>query len=605
MAVSDGVYEIRYANAPTMAVDVYGASTTKGANVQLYCVNHTNAQVFYIDLEDTNKWSVRNVYSGMYMDVYGASAESSTNVQQWTQNQTRAQMWRIVETGETMTIEGVTCQIVQFGSYVTNDADTYYLDVNGAMTSNSTNVQIWTKNGTVAQVFALYPTTKQDTSLPVPSMQGWTKTLGGTDYAFSRAAASTLYPAWLGTQSWASNTSNGFEGRWRERSMDEDTSTWGDWSDDTAWTTVSTTRDDTSYWLTSGLPASLSSGSKTRQYEFQLRAFAGAGENRVRGLSASATLDAVIVPVVTLSSAGFGPEGLRLSYASNYDGGTTNIRITSVLVGGNELLTRQTEYDGLDVSGSVLVPMDALSSWITNGSSATITYQVGNDQVTMFPDETSVTRTVSYNAGSGLTVTPTVTPMDGRRLMVDVGTNEATGAWVRYGGKLYEAQVDNGVAYIDYPFGSFEVFVAASNQSGTRWGTASLSMAAGSGVLAGQQPCHAWDWDGGTFVLEADQDPLLTDRTIEPLNEVMALNGREYQSVYFQGPIASGYVARGLLYEGVTESTREQMVALSRARHVRYRAPSGEIAEVAITGVSYQTHRQFTEVEVTMVEETR
>lgn len=605
MAISDGVYEIRYANAPTMAVDVYGASTTKGANVQLYCVNHTNAQVFYIDLEDTAKWSIRNVYSGMYVDVNGASAERGTNVQQWTQNQTRAQMWRIVETGETMTIEGVTCSIVKFGSYVTNDADTYYLDVSGAMTTNKTNIHIWNKNGTDAQVFALYPTTKQDTNLPVPSMQGWTKTVGGTDYAFSRAAASTLYPAWLGTQSWASNTSNGFEGRWRERSMDEDTSTWGDWSDDTAWSTVTTTRNETSYWLTAGLPATLAAGSKTRQYEFQLRAFAGAGDNRVRGLSATATLDAVIVPVITFSTAGFGPEGLRLSYSSSYTGGATNIKVTSIVVSGNEMVTTPTEFDGLNVSGSVLVPMDALAGWIPNGSSATITYQVGNDQVTMFPDESTATKTVSYNAGSGLSVTPTATPVDGRRLKVELGTNDATGAWVMQNGKLTEAEVTNGVAYIDYPFGPFEVFVAASNPAGTRWGTASLSLAAGSGVLAGQKPCHAWNWDGGYFLLEYDTNLLSTERTIEPINETMALNGREYQNVYFQGPIKSEFSATGLLYGGVTESTKEQMFELARAHHVTYRAPAGEIAEVAVVGISYQEQRGLTKVEVTMVEETR
>ena len=173
MAIADGTYEIRYANAPKMAVDVNGASAVKGANVQLYSVNHSNAQVFYIDLEDTDSWSIRNVYSGMYVDVNGAAATRGTNVQQWTDNDSRAQRWKIYETGDTMTVDGVTCPIVRFGSYVTEDADTYYLDVNGAMTTNKTNVQIWNNNGTAAQVFALYPTTKQDTHLPVPSAFGW------------------------------------------------------------------------------------------------------------------------------------------------------------------------------------------------------------------------------------------------------------------------------------------------------------------------------------------------------------------------------------------------------------------------------------------------
>ena len=601
MAIADGVYEIRYARATNMAIDVSGASKVSGANVHLYAVNHSNAQVFYIDIEEADKWSIRNVYSGMYVDVAGGRAQDATNVQQWTDNDSRAQRWKIYETGQTMVVDGVTCPVVQLGSYVTDDADSYYLDVHAAMTTNKTNVQIYHKNGTIAQQFVLYPTSKQDTSLPVPSMQGWTGTAGGTDYGFQRAAATTLYPAWLGTQSWASNTANGFEGSWRERTMDSETSTWGDWGQQTAWTDVATTRDGTSYWLTAGLPASLASGDKARQYEFQLRAFAGSGTNRVRGLSSSATLEAVVVPVVTLAaSAGFGPDGLRIPYTSDYDGGTTNVRITSVKVDGQEMLSRPVEHDGLAVSGTLDVPQDALNGWIDDGKTMAVTYQVGNDQTTMYPDAYHASVGVSYDAGE-VSIDPTLTAVDGRRLKVEVPGN-VTGAWYRANGVLHEADVVDGVAYVDYPFGPFDLFLSASD--GSDWGIAHLSLAAGSGVLAGQTPCHAWGWDGGTFLLECDRDPMVTDRTITPISETMALNGREYQNVYFQGPIASEFAAVGLLFEGVTESTRAQMLALSRAHHVTYRAPSGEVATVAVTSVAYRTHREFTEVEVNMVEET-
>lgn len=600
MAIADGVYEIRYANAPKMALDVYGASATKGANVQLYSVNHSNAQVFYIDLEDTDSWSVRNVYSGMYVDVNGAAATRGTNVQQWTQNSTRAQRWCIVETGDTMTVDGVTCPIVKFGSYVTEDADTYYLDVNGAMTTNKTNVQIWSKNGTAAQVFALYPTTRQDTHLPVPSTQGWTGSVGGTDYAFQRAASTTLYPAWLGTQSWASNTTNGFEGRWRERTMDSETATWGDWSDVTAWADLATTRDGTSYWLTAGLPATLATGTKDRQYEFQLRAFAGAGTNRARGLEASMTLDAVVVPVVTLSAAGFGPDGLRIPYTSDYDGGTTNVRLTSIVVDGQEMLARAVDYSGLAVSGNLDVPTDALTGWVDDGATLAVTYQVGNDQTALYPDVYDATVAVSYDAGS-VTVTPTLTPVDGRRLKVEVG-GDVTGAWYRAGGVLHEAEVVGGVAYVDYPFGEFDLFVSVDD--GTDWGVAHVALAAGSGILANQRPCHAWSWDGGSFLLEYDTELLATERTITPLSETFALNGREYQNVYFQGNLASEFKAVGILYGGLTESTKAQLLELARAHHVTYRAPNGDVATAAVTDIGYQEQFGITKVEVTMTEET-
>ena len=599
------MYEIRYANAPKMAVDVNGASAVKGANVQLYSVNHSNAQVFYIDIEEADKWSIRNVYSGMYVDVNGAAATRGTNVQQWTDNDSRAQRWRIYETGQTMVIDGVTCPIVKFGSYVTDDADTYYLDVNGAMTTNKTNVQIWNKNGTVAQVFALYPTSKQDTSLPVPSMQGWTGAAGGTDYGFQRAAATTLFPAWLGTQSWASNTANGFEGSWRERSMDSDTSTWGDWGEQTAWADVATTRDGTSYWLTAGLPASLASGNKARQYEFQLRAYAGSGTNRVRGLSSSATLEAVTVPVVTLSNAGFGPDGLRIPYTSDYDGGTTNIRLTSIVVDGEEVLASPVEFDVLATSGTVHVPMDSLADWIEDGSQAAVTYQVGNDQVTIYPDSYNASIGVSYDSGSGLVSHPTVTVDDDRMLVVDASPQDITGAWVRIDGELFEAEVNDGIATIAYPFGKdFDLFVATSD--GGEWGTEHMALGPNTSVLSGVRPCHAFNWDGGSFLLELREgEPLETTLAMSADSETLALNGREWESMYFGSVVSGTSTVEGALHPGVSKSRREQVEGLVRAHHVIYRSPVGDMWDVAVMSATPSTQFGWSNVSVTFRRESR
>ena len=72
MAVSEGVYEIRFAKATGMALDVPGSSKDNGANIQLWTVNHSNAQVFYLDESDTygaGGFSIRNVYSGKYVTV--------------------------------------------------------------------------------------------------------------------------------------------------------------------------------------------------------------------------------------------------------------------------------------------------------------------------------------------------------------------------------------------------------------------------------------------------------------------------------------------------------------------------------------------------------
>ena len=591
--------------ATNMALDVYGASKVKGANVEIYAVNHGNAQVFYIDLEEANKWSIRNVWSGMYVDVEHATAANGTNVSQWTDNDQHNQRWRITETGETVTIDGVSCPVVTIGSYVTTDGSTYMMDVEKALTTNKTNVLIYTAHSGANQKFALYPTSKQDTSLPVPSMQGWTGTAGGTDYGFQRAAATTLYPAWLGTQSWASNTANGFEGSWRERTMDSDTSTWGDWGQQTAWTDVATTRDGTSYWLTAGLPASLASGNKARQYEFQLRAYAGFGTNRVRGLSSSATLEAVTVPVVTLSNAGFGPDGLRIPYVSDYDGGTTNVRLTSIKVDGREVLASPAEFDVLATSGTLHVPMDSLSDWIEDGSQAEVTYQVGNDQVTIYPDSYNASIGVSYDSGSGLVSHPTVTVDDDRMLVVDASPQDITGAWVRIDGELFEAEVNDGIATIAYPFGKdFDLFIATSD--GGEWGTEHMALGPNSSALSGVRPCHAFNWDGGSFLLELREgEPLETTLAMSADSETLALNGREWESMYFGSVVSGTSTVEGALHPGVSKSRREQVEGLVRAHHVTYRSPVGDMWDVAVMSATPSTQFGWSNVSVTFRRESR
>ena len=588
-----------------MTIAIPSSSKTAGANVIIYSVLHSNAQIFYIDVEGTDSGSIRNVYSGMYVAVSSSRAASGTNVIQWNDTDSVGQRWKIVETGETATVSGVTCPVVTIGSYVTTDAGTYMLDVENGLSTNSTNVQIYTANGTRAQKFVLYPTTKQDATLPVPSMRGWTKELGGTDYSDSRAAATTLYPAWLGTQSWASNTTNGWEGRWRERTMDSETSTWGEWGQQTAWTDVATTRDGTSYWLTAGLPASLASDNKARQYEFQLRAYAGSGTNRVRGLSSSATLEAVTVPVVTLSAAGFGPDGLRIPYTSDYDGGTTNVRLTSIKVDGQEVLASPAEFDVLATSGTIHVSMDSLSDWIEDGSQAEVTYQVGNDQVTIYPDSYSASIGVSYDSGSGLVSHPTVTVDDDRMLVVDASPQDITGAWVRIDGELFEAEVNDGIATIAYPFGKdFDLFIATSD--GGEWGTEHMALGPNTPVLSGVRPCHAFNWDGGSFLLELREgEPLETTLAMSADSEALALNGREWESVYFGSVVSGASTVEGALHPGVSKSRREQVEGLVRAHHVTYRSPVGDMWDVAVMSATPSTQFGWSNVSVTFRRESR
>ena len=154
---------------------------------------------------------------------------------------------------------------------------------------------------------------------------------------------------------------------------------------------------------------------------------------------------------------------------------------------------------------------------------------------------------------------------------------------------------------VPYPFGSdFTIFTSV--EDGDDWGTNSLEVMSTNPLL--KDPCHAWSWDGGQFLLEASNDNLVTERTLKPVYETNALNARERESVSFAKTIGGEFSAKGMLIDNVTESTVEQLIALTKAQHVFYRAPSGETADVAIVGVSYTSHPEHSFVQVDMVEET-
>lgn len=603
---SGGTYELRSMLKTSMAVDISGGSDVKGANVQLYHTNSTNAQVFYITEESAGEWSIKSVKSNMYVDVQGGTARNGQNVQQWTDNDTRAQRWVITPYGTT-TINGVECQVVTIGSMVSGGS-TYMMDVENALTTDKANIQIATASGATSQRFALYPAAPKNDSLPVPAQVGWAESVGDADWTRRRPEATAYYPTWVTTESWASDSANHYDWRYRSRLMGGSSSTWGSFGAWVGWETASVTISGKQSWVTEGLSASVPSGSKAMQYEVQVRSVEPNDDGTVStGLEAAATLQAELVPTITLSTAGFGPEGLRISYASDYDMGTNNISVDSIVVSGNEMLSEGAYFSGLDESGSILIEMGNLTDWIDDGATATVTYRVGTDQWATFDDELTATLTVSYNTGSGLSATPTITVGDGKTIEVTVPTASIVSAWMRQGnGSLTQMRLKNGKAILSPPFGGtldYEFYVAL--QSGDNWGVAHITSSECSQVISnagGFRSCHAWNWDGGWFVLEVREgDMLETSYSVSRNADTFLLNNRKWESVHYSPTSSGSFKAEGSLPSGFSpEDARERLFAMCEAGYVTYRSPHGLVADVAVMEFDFEQNSVYAEVSVDM-----
>lgn len=623
---SGGIYELRSMLKTSMCVDVAGGSNANGANIQLWNHNGSNSQKFYVTEESTDHWSIMSVASKKYIDVKGGASAVGTNVQQYTDNDSRSQRWKLTQYG-TAQIDGKICAVVTFGSYVAGSGGTRMMDVKNALTTNSANIQLGAaESGTdYSQRFALYPTSPKASDLVVPANLGWVASLGDTDAKLVRTEAPTLYPYWTTATSWPTDSANSYEWRYRSHAMSVKSGSWDDWGEWCAWEPVAVRVSGKNVWAADGLPAEVDATHKQLQYELQIRAVSYEGDSdsddrtggvRNVGEFASATLTATQLVNVTVSPVlGFGPEGLRMSYSSDYKG-TVNLVLSRITEGSGyilpevELLSKSISFEDLDASGSVLIPVSGLTRWLQDGEAISLCY-------TIIGDEGAVdggvhlweSHTVSYNTGSGLEVIPTFTVGKGRTLKINLVNASFSGVWMCKDGVVTKMDTYDNAADVLYPFGSdieWEVFVAAHDRTGDRWGVALVDGTQFNDLVKDFEPCHAFNWIGGSFILEARQGEFLeTNFSIDNSSKSYKLNNREWDTYRFGNTKTGKFKAEGALYEPFDmESTKADLEALLDQKHVTYRSPHGDMCDVAVQSASMVCNRGLWKVTIDMVRET-
>ena len=614
MALSNGLYEIRPYIAQKMCVDVSYASDTPGANVLLYGANGANNQKFYLTQEDTDKWSIRCIKSGQYIDVYGGTAADGTNVVQWPDLDTNNQRWKLTVVAATV-IDGKTCDVVTIGTWADGTGTAYNMDVDHALTSAMTNILIWSAGNVDNQKFALVPTTATDPRMPIPS------DLKFSNAAFSDsladvvpATSNNIYTSFLCIQSWLADSDNGFEWWYRLRPVlnDGTPGAWQSGPDGYFVPMYAAAGEGLRFWDDAGFTNWFKSSptvketTKAFDYEVHVRSASAYryGFANVHGQEANAILRFCAVPELTIGAAAFAPDGLHLTVTSDYLGEQTIMHVTDLAAGTRHYVTELLSYEGIGTATDVLIPMDVIGDWIASGTSLAISYRVGTELLYDMDGEYTATITSSYASGGSMTVMPTIT-MDTGRLLKVTTTEALNTVWVVTEGQAYEAHMQNGVAHVPYPFGEdFEMFVCVAHNG--QWGFKRYTAQQTAPLVAdGKQPCHAWSWDGGHFILEHQtKNSLTTSRTVDAQASTYSLDTREWETISFSPTNRGSYKAQGVLVPSVSEGTIDQLLALEAAHHVTYRAPSGEIAVVGVTQVTYDTTSTYSKVSVTMTQET-
>lgn len=146
--VSDGYYKI-IESETGKALDICNGSSSNGANLQTYSWNGTNAQLWKFINMGNGSYYIRSKL-GTVMDVTNGSIQTGTNIQMYTLNYSNAQKWTLKSTA-------VKAESIAEGTYTIQAAvnTNYVLDIAGGSTSDGGNVQIYSKNNTLAQNFVV------------------------------------------------------------------------------------------------------------------------------------------------------------------------------------------------------------------------------------------------------------------------------------------------------------------------------------------------------------------------------------------------------------------------------------------------------------------
>lgn len=141
-------YYLESALDSNMVIGITGGRGN-GENVALYKKRQgDSSQLFKIVRNGSGYYSIINKYSGKALDIKDCSTATGANVHQWQMyNNHPSQQWKLY------TASGYP----DTGYINIKSKCGKYLDVSGASTANGTNIQIWDRNGTKAQVFKMVP----------------------------------------------------------------------------------------------------------------------------------------------------------------------------------------------------------------------------------------------------------------------------------------------------------------------------------------------------------------------------------------------------------------------------------------------------------------
>ena len=158
--ISDGYYFINSALDNNFVIDLNAANTANGSNIQLFTLNNSKAQKWYVKYSGYGYYKISSALSSnKLLDVAGSQTLDGTNVQLYSSDNSYAQEWVIKDAGDGY-------------FYIVSNCNGLYLDVDNGNAINSANIEVNSFTGNTSQKFKFTKTRLENLVIDVSAHQG-------------------------------------------------------------------------------------------------------------------------------------------------------------------------------------------------------------------------------------------------------------------------------------------------------------------------------------------------------------------------------------------------------------------------------------------------
>ena len=137
--IISGAHRILSATQKNYALDISGASSANGANVQLWSANDTKAQLFNFKYDETtDTYRISDTYTNRSLDASGGVSRNGVSLIMWNSHNGCNQRWRLTKNDD--------------DSYrISDGCEGRVIDIFGGQYTSGTNIGIWDFHGGLNQ----------------------------------------------------------------------------------------------------------------------------------------------------------------------------------------------------------------------------------------------------------------------------------------------------------------------------------------------------------------------------------------------------------------------------------------------------------------------